>query len=452
MSDPIVVFLHSNRWCIAAAANDQEDRSKLEFSPETPVAQRVERLADQLMAVDPDVASPVILALCSQMCLVAEVDQGDLPAGKGRNEAMEYRLEERLPISAEQMAAQWIALPGSRALGICCQADVLVEIVSQLQLHQRVVQAISPAALLAGQWVAARADKTDAALVLPGPDEPAELDLLIVRAGRLEGWQWLGQDQDALAEALREAAQAGPSPVDLLKVGSRIDLPEEVASSVAQVDSTAWQEETTASAAIKMASEFAENQEPLWVNLRTHRRMPSRSSAPVDRALRIAGVMLTVLLMCLIAGGLLMSRRYEQRAEALAGRQSRLFIKTMDSRNVPLDVAARLRSERMRLAGLGGRSRAKPQKPTSALAHLQSMLSIVPRDVRFRVTQLEIDPNRIIMTGHARDLLAVEKVTNAVRQAGGYDVEPGETQRLNDRSFSFMFTARPVESPAGGRR
>jgi len=451
MRAAILVFLSPESWHIGGGYDSGADLVELEFSPETPVSKRVELAMEHCARLDADAALPVILAPSSQMCLVAQVAQDRAGRRGGRDEAMEYRLEEQVPISAEKMVAQWIDLPGDKALGICCQAETLAEVVSQMQLGDQVVQAICPSALLAGQRVSSRHDATDAAIVLGGLEEDSGWDLLVIHEGRLRGWQWFGDDREALKEALGEAAGSGSSPLKVVPVGVCDELVGEIGA-LANVDCQPSTEETTASAAMKMAWDYAEQRSVLWVDLRSHHRMPRRPNAPADRALRVTGVALTALLLCLVGSGLLLGRRYQDRAKELSNRQTQVFMDTMDTRNVPLDVLARLRSERMRLAGLGGPSGDEPDRPTSALAHLESLLSALPQDIRFRVTTLDIDPNRIIVAGHARDLLAVEKVTNAVRQVDGYVVQPGETQRLDDRSFSFTFRAEPVESTEGGQK
>ena len=62
----------------------------------------------------------VILAIASGSCLCAAVGVHDLP-GKDRLRALLYRLEEKVPVSAEDVVADFVSTSDG-ALGVCASA------------------------------------------------------------------------------------------------------------------------------------------------------------------------------------------------------------------------------------------------------------------------------------------------------------------------------------------
>ncbi len=96
----------------------------------------------------------IILAIPSSMCLCALTLINGLPA-KHRHRAMVYRLEDRLPIAAEEVVADFIAAGPSdeQTLGVCSRRASLAPLVEALEASGLAVAAICPASLLALQFL-----------------------------------------------------------------------------------------------------------------------------------------------------------------------------------------------------------------------------------------------------------------------------------------------------------
>src|SRR4051812_46687104 len=95
----------------------------------------------------------VLLAIESSMCLCAPVRTEGLPT-KHRRRAMTYRLEEKLPIAAEDVVADFIEggpAADAEALGTCVRRTALAPMVEALEESGVAVAAICPASLLALQ-------------------------------------------------------------------------------------------------------------------------------------------------------------------------------------------------------------------------------------------------------------------------------------------------------------
>src|SRR5258708_9296196 len=111
--------------------------------------------------------------------------------------AMIYRLEEKLPIGAEDVVADFVpAGPADeQVLGVCAQKAALAPLVEALEENGVTVGAICPASLLALQQLL-----SNGALAAQGlPDAvlwPSEL--FILRNGKLHGWSIIADEPKPL--------------------------------------------------------------------------------------------------------------------------------------------------------------------------------------------------------------------------------------------------------------
>src|SRR5688572_5117402 len=92
----------------------------------------------------------VLLAIPSHWCLAARIPLAGLPPRD--RDAMLYRLEEKLPLAAEAVTADFIPdATNENALGVCIPNDRAAPLVDALEAAGVAIQSISPLALLALQ-------------------------------------------------------------------------------------------------------------------------------------------------------------------------------------------------------------------------------------------------------------------------------------------------------------
>lgn len=133
----------------------------------------------------------------------------------------------------------------------------------------------------------------------------------------------------------------------------------------------------------------------------------------------------------------------------------------MGARRVPAvaSIKRRLASERRKLAGLCGHdapgATVASARPVSALIHLQGVLTSLPKEIRYRIEQLRIDPGEIRIDGQARSHAEADQLAVALRKSGRYQADLRKTELLKDRGVSFLLTVRPTGDPSksdGGTR
>jgi hypothetical protein len=393
---------------------------------------------------------PIILALPSCDCLSACISTESLDR-VGRRRAMAFRLEEQLPISAEEFVADYVPLGRDRVLGVCTPLADLTAILEQLQRIGVQVHHVLPFSFLACMHVAAEDAGVDGILLLSGTDSegPVQYDLVELRDGAPSRWLWLAEDEDALREELQAWARTGESPKRLAVIGEA-ESSSSTGSNVTGVEPVPVQLSADATA-VQSAEEILKDSCSPWIDLRRDSLAPPDRLDVYRKPLGALVAALIVLMVCISVIMQWRGRRYQALAEASRREQAAIYKTTMNTTRVPAGVLHRLRSERRHLAGVGGKSLdgidMQAALPTSALLHLQRILAGLPTDRRFRILDLSIQPDLIRIDGQARSHVEAEKLVVSLREGGEYEVAPPKTQALKDRDgkgVSVLFTAKPI--------
>ncbi len=142
-----------------------------------------------------------IVALPTDACLCAAIGSQGLPARGGRR-AMLYRLEEKLPVSAEEVYADFLSR-GPEIFGVCTPRPWVDELTQSLAAEGMSVTAVSPAALLAFQGARRQLGESAASPcdLLLWQDE-SRLDLFSLSGGQPTGWISIPAEADDAALAL----------------------------------------------------------------------------------------------------------------------------------------------------------------------------------------------------------------------------------------------------------
>src|SRR4051812_19728408 len=140
---PFVIFAGEETWRVTAPGAADDLRFDREAAPKSIAAAVAAKLRGRGYQ-----GEGVLLALPSAWCLAAQVSLADLP--RHDRSAMAFRLEEKLPLAAENFTADFVTA-GDRALGVCVANDKVKPLVEALENAGVVVQSVAPAAMLALQ-------------------------------------------------------------------------------------------------------------------------------------------------------------------------------------------------------------------------------------------------------------------------------------------------------------
>ncbi|MDB5324090.1 MAG: hypothetical protein JWN40_5721, partial [Phycisphaerales bacterium] len=164
--------------------------------------------ADSLESLAP---GEPILAIPSRSCLPVLLEN----AGTTDREELVYLLEERLPLPAEEFAADFSpAAPDFFAVAALRQP--LVGLIESLESHGQIIHHACPLSLLALQHLLGSLDNTDAVLWQEGP----EIELFLLADHKPVAWHVLtDENAGTLPVYVRAATLHRPTPLRLTTLG-----------------------------------------------------------------------------------------------------------------------------------------------------------------------------------------------------------------------------------------
>lgn len=427
----------------------------------------------------------VLLALPSGACLCATVSTAGLPA-RNRGQAMLYRLEERLPLSAEDVVADFIPAGPAGALGVCVQRRPFHTLLDTLRGGGVNVVAACPRSLLALQLFSEMSTAKDAA------DAPADVEMILWADGphveafvvgpdrQPRGWAVLPHDPNDVALHVGMQSLAGGNvgdenarPQRILACGVDPEVLDRLrhsfSGSVVEIPVVDTHALAARAARAVLARQLLPRVDFVQANAAggaASRRAFAQARGPLAWLATSAAVMALALLVALFWRG----ARYQRLAAAYEARQQEVFRRAFPGQPLPRDVRSRLASEeqRLRTGGATGASdapdgaRGRPTPAADGLLVLRDIIAGLPTDLRFVVTELRLDAaaGRFTLLGEARSHGDAQAIADALR-GGGYGrfaVEPPRTElRAGGDAIGFTITGdvaagqRPGVAPAATR-
>jgi len=444
MPGSFVIFADDGPWRLASLDGDTPSVSIIETDADATNEQRAER-ACAVLHERGYTGEPVLLAVPSGWCAAASIPTDDLPR-KDRQTAMAYRLEEKLPIEAEQFSADFI-LGGGEALGVCVilgKARPVVELLESLGVY---IHSIIPAAMLATQhWLES--------------NSLAEADVLIWQVGdwcdsfifdpghqRPVSWSLLPHDLRDITLHLNMMSIHGHEPVSVVLLGEDTGpIGSQLAELQAISEATSHREDIYLWAARGAGLILNDRSQP-WVDLRGTELGAVGKTQLIHKPLKAVLAAAVLLLTCLNVAFLWRAHSYQGLTEHYINEQRTLFIDLFPDQAPPLTIDKRLASEFKKISGMRGKSEALPPPPM-ALSLLHQVLTNLPRDIRFRLIEVRIEDDSVYLDGQARSHGDVGSIANAIAGAGGsLKVETRHTEQLSSGSgVSFVIVAYPKNS------
>lgn len=435
-ADGWLLAYETDAWRVGRCASGKVELRKVERGDD-----ETERLAEIFRELDYD-GRPVCLGLPSDMVFCAEIETHALPRRR-RYEAMLYRLEEHLPLDAEDVTADFVTAGPGRALGVAVKTKPVADIIESLTQAGLEVGAVRPTALLAlhEALLARNGDEAERFVVIASDN----IDMFRLSGDRPAAWESCGPDAEQLCQRLRAEllARRVEEPVKALVAGEPPTnafpmLERELGRPCEKIADDSPLELATRAAASALSDGQAG-----WVELRRGELSESNPWTRFGAAVRILGILAVLLPTVLTAGMLLRSQRYEALAQRQDREQQNLFSTLYPNQQVPLEVRGRLASEHRRLAGVSGSDAAIPARPC-ALEALRQVVAHLPGEIRLRIEQVRIDPDVVLINGQARGHGDAERICQSLRQAG-FQVGSPRTESLVGGGVSFTITASRTE-------
>jgi type II secretory pathway component PulL len=402
MAGPFVIFAGERAWKIASGGAVDEVRIDPEATTNDVAAAVAAKLRERGYQ-----GEGVVLALPSAWCLSAGISLEGLSAAD--RAAMAFRLEEKLPLAAENFTADFIE-QGDRALGVCVANDRASPLVEALEKSGVVVQSVSPAGILALQQLGNGA----AGLLVWA--EGDRTNVFATEGGLGLAWALASNDAE-------------------LKVAVNLLALEMDGDGGAVVDIARERNLDLYTAAARTAGAVLTGGARPWVELR-------RGAMAVEDPLRVVrrrinAALAAAVALCLVLTGVFFYRahRDDRVAQDYETALAERFKQEFPGWAAPVNVRATVEAE-LRKLNLAGSSALPPEAQESALRVLHDVLSKIPAESKISFDRLAFNDTSVELEGRSMKYEDVDGVIAAAK-AAGMEVPPPQMRKLADNSWGF---------------
>lgn len=392
-----------------------------------------------------------LLGLPSAITYMSALHCADL-GRKDRRTALLYRFEEQLPVEAERLTADFAPPVGGNCLAIGVETAAVRPLIDDLLEHGVEVAVACPTAMLALWQYRRCGGRADYALV----DDATRVCIFRMTGGHPIGGFSIEPLPEQVVRTLNAhllsnppgGATPGCAAIGRLDEGLLAAVADRVGLAVEPAAPDAAVELAARAAARALRGETAG-----WIDLRRDRLAPPRAWGRLARPIRIAVLLLLGLLTITAAASYYRSVQYRRQHAELRRQQRELYRKAYPDGPIPIDVSSRLRSELHRLAGISGNQWTPPERH-GALDCLRRIVASMPPTLRWRLTDIRIDPNGIMLDGQARRHGDAELIAQSLRRNGGFATDSPKSESLAKGGVSFTISARHgvLTNESGGER
>ncbi|MEM1108466.1 MAG: hypothetical protein AAGH99_07225 [Planctomycetota bacterium] len=376
---------------------------------------------------------PIVVGLASTACYAVQISTEGLPR-LGREAAMRYRLEAKLPDDLETLGIRFIGPHRSNALAVAVRNDPWEPIVRSLENLGFSVQSLVPTALMSTSELA----KPGGSVLVQ--NEPGGVDHLVFgEDGLPEAWRYLPSYPNDISRSIAEVA----GEVDAVGVEPQL-LPEQYAARKAK----GGVPEAGYNAATRFASSMLSGAAaPVLDFMQTDstRRRVQRAWWPAVAVLAFVSWGL---------GGLLLFSGIQQnnRAENIRSEIRDAYVELYPDQRAPAVVLPRLRSE---AAVLTSSDRKVGQR--DALADVLGVVLRMPDGGDYEVVEINADAVSLRIVGQADSLPEIDRISRALADhpaavAQGNALPPTtQVMPSGQTRFEFTIDTQAPEVAAGGR-
>jgi hypothetical protein len=444
MSEPSFLLLAApGGWRLAAAPGEAQEilDTDLGVAIDAPSATVATRAAEALSKCG-HTGQAIVLGIPSNWCFSASIQTSDLP--RNDRKAMVYRLEEKLPIAAEAVVADFVVQQGGTALGACTRQDTLRVLIEALESNNIAVQSIVPLAILVVQGLAGR-EEGPAGVFLVADEIFGEdsVEILGFESGQLIRWATvpaspgdvqLQLDMDAMTRALAPSIDAfGISP-ELIEVARK------------HSSSLKTREGDALTAAMMQARKILGGQLRPWIEFRRGPLSPGDPLRLHRRPLNIALAAGVALMLGLSSAMLLLGHRYWVAEGAAEQQLSDAFREQFPGWEVPSNVRAVIESEHRKAAASNGPLGAiAGRQARSAFDTLKGVLKQLPEG-RFSIRKMTFEETSFDLEGQVRSYEQLDGIAAAARKAG-LEVPAPESRKNADGNWDFTLHGSAPDRP-----
>ncbi|MEM9916313.1 MAG: hypothetical protein AAF911_15265 [Planctomycetota bacterium] len=423
---------------------------------------------------------PLVLGLPSTWCMSATVSTDGLQR-RQRRQGLIYRLEERLPINAEDFTADFLPpAPGSDPGSYATEATTAVNVMGIAILHEwvnSIIDALGSAGLTVAHVIPTACLAHTKHKEQELSDRPYQLtalgtsssccDFILAIKGTPIRWHVTPSDPQALAAA-RHTLAGHLKPEDLTVSVVGMGPAGRSALTVNGLpNSLSHDKLDIRHLAVAQATDLVKHGQTPEIDLR---RDALAGHGTWTRVAKPAVAAMAAAALLLVSFGVLnvwQANRIQTLAAQHEQARTALFRDTFPGQRVPVAVVSRFRSEAAKARGLTGEDEALPATATT-LADLRDLLAGLPKFVptprsdtdaseaggtsggmRFQIDELRLEFERFYLDGRVRSHADADRLVAGLRSTLDYTLDAPRTQNLNSSALGSSHRSATNRNTAG---
>lgn len=377
-------------------------------------------LAESVVSAAKDLkADEIDLILPASWCFVHRVS---LPGKKLSAQAVEFALEEFVPVAIEKLTCTFLAIDPKTVLAVAVLTEPIRHVMDAVAEHGIQVRRIL-------------------------------VDALVIQS----------TISDSVGVMLRDGQRASFVIGDRVRTvfchDESLDVQQRISHSIAKTESDEWKAialdesnfETSSSAERPADEILLAAADTSQLDLRVGDLASDHRYALLFRQLTRCAVLAAMLFVFFIVRELLASRHLRGELDQLKTLQARVFTEVFPGRPAPSAPALILASERKRLAGLtqsqtdAPANKEKDEEPALLLSELKAFVASLPEDLRIQLNEANLDGQQISLRGRTTDHREAERIAEALRQVPRIECGQPRTSRLPDGGVEFSVRGKHAE-------
>ena len=401
----------------------------------------------ELLANSKSVRSEWIIAPASSSCFFSHLSLPPEIDAKDRRSLI-YELENHLPIDAESMAADFSVLPaaahgaprlhGRSVAAVAVEVDDWKPLTTKLESADIPVTNIVPSAILAMVSLHEKHSLAGVSSLMLCHGEHADLITLV--DDRISSWKYGKIDATSLE---RHKSLDLPASNQILVV----DCTEAQGSLIRnKLGSFQIEPNSFVTHCLEGANTALSKPASIQFNLRRDDLAPEDPLRPMNRQLSWLAFAVATCLIAMIFGSWWRTTRLERKISENLLAQSAAFQESFPDTRVPASLLRRVRSEHSRI--MGSRNATKQiEAPNSATEVMHVLLASLPRDIRVRISSIDIRNGDLDLTFQVQHFVEAGLVAEALAR-GGFDVSQPATAQKDAKTFESTIQARWRQNPS----